>query len=213
MQVVSCLDGNDGAGANGMARLTREESRERTREHLLEAARVAVARNGYDGTSIADIAEAAGFSKGAFFSNFESKEALLLELLRRHKEQDIAALGRILGEVEQGKDAGSALDRYLAGLEGGADWARLDIELQLYAGRNPAFAADYDALQGRTRGGLAHLIAALYGQAGKRLPVPADDMADLFVALVHGLVLKRGRAPGAAVKLVFDGLMTSAEPA
>jgi len=43
-----------------MARLTREESRERTREHLLEAARMAVARNGYDGTSIADIAEAAG---------------------------------------------------------------------------------------------------------------------------------------------------------
>jgi len=196
-----------------MARLTREESQERTREQLLEAARVAVARNGYDGTSIADIAEAAGFSKGAFFSNFESKEALLLELLRRHKKQDIATLGRILGEVEQGKDAASALDRYLDSLGGSADWARLDIELQLQAARNPVFAADYDALQNRTRSGLAHLIAALYGKTGKRLPIPLDDMADLFVALVHGLVLQRTRDPGAAVKLVFESLMATAEPA
>ncbi len=195
-----------------MARLTRDESRERTREHLLEAARVAVARNGYDGTSIANIAEAAGFSKGAFFSNFESKEALLLELLRRHKEQDIAALGRIV-EAGQGKDAASALDRYLEGLGGDADWARLDIELQLHAARNPAFAADYDAFQSRTRGSLAHLIAALFGKAGKRLPAPPDDVAALFVALVQGLVLQRARDPGAAVKLVFESLIATAEPA
>ncbi len=196
-----------------MARLTREESRERTREHLLEAARVAVARNGYDGTSIADIAEAAGFSKGAFFSNFESKEALLLELLRRHKEQDIATLGRILGEVEQNKDATSALDRYLEGLGGDADWARLDIELQLHAARNPTFAADYSALQSQTRSSLAHLIAALFEKAGKRPPASPDDMANLFMALVYGLVLQRTRDPGAAVKLVFESLMATAEPA
>jgi len=198
---------------DGMARLTREESRERTREHLLEAARVAVARNGYDGTSIADIAEAAGFSKGAFFSNFESKEALLLELLRRHKEQDIATLGRILESAEQGKDAASALDRYLESLGGDADWARLDIELQLHAARNPTFAADYDVLQSRTRSGLTQLIAALFAKAGKRSPVPLDDMADLFVALVHGPLLQRARDPGAAVKLVFESLMAMAEPA
>ncbi len=196
-----------------MARLTRDKSQERTRERLLEAARVAVARNGYDGTSIADIAEAAGFSKGAFFSNFESKDALLLELLRRHKEQDIATLGRILEGAQQGKDAASALDRYLEGLGGDADWVRLDIELQLHAARNPVFAADYDALQSRTRSGLAHLIAALFGKAGKRPPVPPGDMANLFVALVHGLVLQRACDPGAAVKLVFESLMATAEPA
>ncbi len=195
-----------------MARLTREESRERTRERLLEAAREAVARNGYDGTSVADIAEAAGFSKGAFFSNFESKEALLLELLHRHKEQDIATLERILDGAEQG-DAASALDRYFKDRGGDAVWARLDIELQLHAARNPAFAADYDALQSRTRSRLAHLIAALFEKAGKRAPAPPDDLADLFVALVHGLVLQRARDPGAAVKLVFESLMAKAEPA
>ena len=195
-----------------MARLTREESRERTRERLLEAAREAVARNGYAGSSIADIAEAAGFSKGAFFSNFDSKEALLLELLRRYKEQDIANLRRILDGAEEG-DVGLALDRYFKSLGGEAGWARLDIELQLHAARNPAFAADYDALQARTRNGLAELIAAQFGKAGKHPPAPPENLADLFVALVHGLVLQRAHDPGAAVKLVFENLMATAKPA
>ena len=195
-----------------MARLTREESRERTRERLLEAARVAVARNGYDGASVADITEAAGFSKGAFFSNFESKEALLLELLRRHKEQDIADLGRILG-AELHKDTASALDRYFKDRADAGGWARLDIELQLHAARNPAFAADYDALQNRTRSGLAQLIAALFDEAGKRPPAAPGDLANMFMALVHGLVLQRVREPGEAVKLVFESLMAAAEPA
>ncbi len=195
-----------------MARLTRDESRERTRERLLEAARLAVAQNGYDGTSVADIAEAAGYSKGAVFSNFDSKEALVLELLRRHKERDIEVLGRILDGPEQGRDAASALDRYLESLRGDAGWARLDIELQLHATRNPAFAADYDALQSQTRSALAHLIAGLFEIAGKRPPVPLDDIADLFRALVHGLVLQRAHNPGAAVRLVFNSLLETAEP-
>ncbi len=195
-----------------MARLTREESREHTRERLLEAAREAVARNGYDGASVADIAEAAGFSKGAFFSNFESKEALLLELLRRHKEEDIADLGRILGDAGQHEDAASALDRYFKERAAAGGWARLDIELQLHAARNPAFAADYDALQSRTRSGLADLIAAQFDKAGKRPPAPAGDLADLFMGLVHGLVLQRAPDPGEAVKLVFESLMATAAP-
>ena len=195
-----------------MARLTREESREQTRERLLDAAREAVARNGYDGASVADIAEAAGFSKGAFFSNFESKEALLLELLHRHKEQDIADLRRILGD-EPHRDTASALEQYFKDRADAGGWARLDIELQLHASRNPGFAADYDALQGRTRDGLAQLVAALFDKAGKRPPAPPGDLANMFMALVHGLVLQRGRDPGEAVRLVFESLMAMAGPA
>ena len=196
-----------------MVRLTREQSRERTREQLLEAARVAIARNGYHGTSIADIAEAAGFSKGAFFSNFESKEALLLELMRCHKEQDIAVIGRILDVAEGGETTASALDCYLGSLGGNADWIRLDVELQQHAARSPAFAADYDALQRQTRRALGVLIGLLFGKMGKRPPMPLGELADLFVALVHGLVLQRVHDPGAAVKLVLQSLMATAEAA
>jgi AcrR family transcriptional regulator len=177
---------------------------------LLEAAWVAVARNGYDGTSIADIVEAAGFSKGAFFSNFDSKEALLLELLRGHKEQDIAALRQVLEGVEQGETADSAFDRYFVALEDNADWVRLDIELQLHAARNPAFGADYDALQRRNRSAIGELVGMLFVKAGKRPPAVLGDLA---VALVHGLVLQQGRDVGATVKLVFESLLATADRA
>ncbi len=195
-----------------MARLTREASQERTREQLLEAARVAVARTGYNGTSIADIAEAAGFSKGAFFSNFESKDALLLELLRRHKQQNIASLGQIREEAARGKDVSSALDRYLAALGADADWVKLDIELRLSAARNPAFAADYEALQHRINGALGELIGLLFSKAGRKPPMGLNDLADLFVALIHGLVLQQVCDPGAAIKLVFESLLATSEP-
>ena len=179
---------------------------------MLEAGRTGVARDGYDGTSIAEIAEAAGFSKGAFFSNFASKEALLLELLRRHKEQDIAVLREIFSGVGQGQDIESALDRYLVALNDNADWLRLDIELQRHAARNAAFAADYDRLQQQNRSALGELLGILFARDGRQPPVTLNDLADLLVALVQGLVLQRTHDPGATVKLVVQALVASAQP-
>ena len=196
-----------------MARLTREESREQTRERLLEAGRTAVARAGYDGVSIAAIAEQAGFSKGAFFSNFASKEALLLELLARHKARDIAAAEAILESVRLGDDPAAALGGQLATLGNDADWIRLDIELQLHAARNPAFAADYDALQARNREAFGRLAGLLFAKAGKRPPFETGRFADLLTGLVHGLVLQGTGDPGALVRFVISNALAAAPPA
>ena len=64
-----------------MPRLTREESRSLTRAKLLESARIVIAREGFESATIDRIAEQAGFSKGAFYSNFSNKEEIVLELL------------------------------------------------------------------------------------------------------------------------------------
>jgi AcrR family transcriptional regulator len=61
-----------------VARLTRAESQAQTRSELLVAAARVFARRGYSGASIGEIAEEAGFSHGAVYSNFESKEDLFL---------------------------------------------------------------------------------------------------------------------------------------
>ena len=61
--------------------LTPERRRAMTREHLLEAAAVVFARNGYHGASLDEVAAAAGFTKGAVYSNFKSKEDLFLALI------------------------------------------------------------------------------------------------------------------------------------
>jgi len=53
----------------------------------------------------------------------------------------------------------------------------------------------------------------LFDKAGKRPPAPPGDLADLFVALVHGLMLQRARDPRVPIKLVFESLIATAEPA
>lgn len=67
-------------------RLTREESKANTRQQLLRAANRLFVRNGFVATSLADIAEEAGLTKGAVYSNFESKEDLFLALLQETGE-------------------------------------------------------------------------------------------------------------------------------
>jgi len=69
-------------------RLTREESKARTRAELLRAANRLFLRNGFVATSLADIAEEAALTKGAVYSNFESKEDLFLAVLQEWEGRD-----------------------------------------------------------------------------------------------------------------------------
>src|SRR5437879_6422414 len=71
--------------------LTPERRRAMTREHLLAAAAEVFARRGYHGATLDEVAETAGFTKGAVYSNFTSKEDLFLALTQRREEQLIAA--------------------------------------------------------------------------------------------------------------------------
>lgn len=66
-------------------RLSREEARQRTRQLILQTSRELFSRRGYRGASLEEIAETAGYSKGAFYSNWPSKEALFLELLDQER--------------------------------------------------------------------------------------------------------------------------------
>ena len=71
-------------------RLTREESKARTRSELLRAASRLFVRNGFVATSLSDIAEEAALTKGAVYSNFASKEELFLALLQETETNDWA---------------------------------------------------------------------------------------------------------------------------
>ena len=66
-------------------RLTREESKERTRTRLVEAAERLFIRKGFDDASVEEISEAAGYSRGAFYSNFDDKEQVFLAVIDRRR--------------------------------------------------------------------------------------------------------------------------------
>ena len=88
-------------------RLTREESRKQTQQRLLDAALTVIAKKGVAGASVEDIAALAGYTRGAFYSNFHGKNDLFIALLRRDHQQAqqgmtaLLATGLPPGELEQ----------------------------------------------------------------------------------------------------------------
>src|SRR6202007_2550013 len=72
-----------------MSRVRTRPTRDETRDKLFEAAARLFEEQGIGGASIETIAAAAGFSRGAFYSNFTSKEELIIAMLEDHVEQSI----------------------------------------------------------------------------------------------------------------------------
>ncbi|MGY4494661.1 TetR/AcrR family transcriptional regulator [Pseudomonas sp. TE3610] len=79
-----------------MTRLSRGERQVQTRRQLLEAARELFKRDGYAATSVERIADAAGYSKGAVYSNFPDKESIFLGVLAIEGSQSLETLIRDL---------------------------------------------------------------------------------------------------------------------
>ncbi len=177
-----------------MARLTRVESRQRTREKLLEAARHTFTRAGYAGTSVDMIAEAAGFSKGALYSNFESKEAIFLDLLQQHMRGEVASSTGLLSPDGSVEDAIERIAARYASDAVDLDCCLLSIEFALHATRSPAFAARRGEFFAQHHREVAVIITAIAERAGARVADPIATAA-VFVALRQGLALERSQVP------------------
>ncbi len=198
-------------------RLTREESQAQTREHLLAAAKRLFVSQGFGAASIRDITTEAGYSQGAFYSNFSSKEAVLLELLGQHMEEEARQLSNVLAPHETpGENALARLDRWAATLNSDADWSMLAVELQLHANRSAAFAESYLAVRSRHQKRLGAFVAHLFEELNLVPPAPPEDLAAGFMALAHGLAVGRGAGgPDPAGKLIMvflRGLLADAQP-
>src|SRR5258708_30067919 len=76
-------------------RLSRDDSREQTTQRLLDAAQKLIAKKGLEAASVENIAAAAGYTRGAFYSNFSSKDDLFIELLRRDHEKSTAQMNAL----------------------------------------------------------------------------------------------------------------------
>ena len=173
-----------------MPRLNREESQARTRNLLIEAARHEIVKKGFAQASVRDIADAAGFSQGAFYSNFPDKEAILLELVQRHQSEERAKIEAALGQA--GGDAAKAMagiEKWAATINSDPDFAVLAIELQLQALRSAPFAEGYNELNRKHRRALGVLVTRFFELLGKKLPADAVEIATGFIALGRGMAL------------------------
>ena len=191
----------------------------RTRELLLSAALDGFAQSGFSGASIDSIVAKAGFTKGAFYANFDSKEALLLEVLHAFFERENKRAEMLL-DLSDDIDANL---RHLADLFDEYDshtaWVLLSIELQLQAARDPVFGERFDALYRIQRAEAGQILKALFRKSGKRAPADIDAVAGALIALGQALVLQnaRGRradkrSPGYWYSYFLKMLIDVAEP-
>jgi AcrR family transcriptional regulator len=197
-------------------RLNREESQARTKSLLIEAARDEIVKKGFALASVRDIADAAGFSQGAFYSNFPDKEAILLELVQRHQAEERtkieAALSHAPGDAAK---AMAGIEKWAATVNSDPGFAVLAVELQLQALRSPSFAQGYNELNRRHRRALGAMVARLFELFGRKPPADPVEIAAAFTALGRGMALmsKAGEASrtGRIIVIFLKALIESAE--
>ncbi len=170
--------------------LTPERRRAMTRQHLLEAAAIVFARDGFYGATLDDVAATAGFTKGAVYSNFKSKDDLFLALLDDRIDRQFAITSEMLDAGSH--DSSEQRPRVRGLLRGGAffsdeSWSTLYLEFVLYSRRNPDAAAKLAASMQRTREWVTSMIETEYAAVGAVQKYPSAHLAEISLALFEGL--------------------------
>lgn len=203
-------------------RLTRAEAKARTRRRLLDAAARTFARKGYAGASVEEIAEAAGYSIGALYSNFGGKEELFLELMAGGARARVERGRQTVDAVQAGtEDPETALGRFfLEAADKDDDLPLLQAELWLYAMRNPQMREALAAAQREPQAALAELMEPVLARVGASGRVPASTVATVASAMFQGLLRQRRLDPSSvpddllrqAMRWLFVGIANTPGP-
>jgi AcrR family transcriptional regulator len=190
------------------SRLTRAERQAQTREALLEAAGRVFVEHGFLGSSVEAIAAEAGFTRGAFYSNFSSKEELFAELLQVRVYSlyaDMAKRSANRATRPSPRETGEELAAIQGNPEG--RWIfRLWLELLAHAGRDDGFRKIAAGFWSGNRKLIAAAIQAAYDEAGVEPPLPPDRLASAWIAIDIGLALQHFVDPEAVPLEVYPEL-------
>ncbi|MDX2560938.1 TetR/AcrR family transcriptional regulator [Streptomyces sp. TX20-6-3] len=161
--------------------------RPRTRAALLKAALETFAEHGFHATTIEQICERAGYTRGAYYSNFASKEELFLALFDEHSDRTVRRLAESIDALTAEEYTLTRLAELAARVEPDErDWYLVTTEFTLHAIRDPQAAwvlARHDA---RLRAEIARGLTLVLRRAGRELTVDADRFARLLIALREG---------------------------
>ncbi|MFC7584773.1 TetR family transcriptional regulator [Nonomuraea antimicrobica] len=192
------------------------------RRRLLDAAARVFAERGYRAATLAQIAREAGFTKGAVYSNFDSKHALLADLVREHDSARLALVSAEFAERGAGRPAtADGFAQVLARrIVERLPWSRLMIELALHAADDADVRAAYAGVRRPIRDQVARLLDDTAREFGVEFTIPVPQAALTVQALRYGLTLEHGADPGevgdeamtACLASVLHGLVRPRDP-
>ena len=166
------------------ARLTRAEKSAQTREELLAAAQRRFFEAGYHATTLDDVADAAGYTKGAVYSTFGSKAGLFLALFDAIVDERLASTRAIIDTADSGSEASLQALADQPVEERNARFLLLAIEFWVHAAREPVLLDAFSERYRRLRASLAELAPA-------DSPLHPQRWALVTLALSNGFALER----------------------
>jgi AcrR family transcriptional regulator len=175
-----------------MKRLTRKEKQAHTRECLMHSAASVFARRGLQQASIDEVAEDAGFTKGAFYANFKNKEELFLAMLDERFAKRIEDIeGVVGGEGSAAEKSRRYGDLFVQTLRVDREWERLFFEFCAYALRDEDFRQELVTRYRAMRERIADALKADAEEYGKEATLPYEQVALMTSAMSHGFELQK----------------------
>jgi AcrR family transcriptional regulator len=201
---------------------TRAERQARTRDELIDAAERLFTRQGFHATALDAIADEAGYTKGAVYSNFASKEDVFFAVYERRVERFLPELERTLAKTT---DVGAAVlavtVRHRARQEREQDgWLAVFLEFWTHVLRHPEHRSRFAAIHGRYLQPFAAALDRWAAEHGIELPLDAGRLTVALTVMATGLGLERLTQPDVidpdfAVRmhqLWMDGLLAQSQP-
>lgn len=189
-------------------RLTRQEQQARTRSKLMTAASKVFTCKGMQQASIDEVAEEAGYTKGAFYANFKSKGELFLAMLDERFEARIQEVERAFESDEEAPEqARHAAAEFARATRTDPTHERLFLEFATHALRDEAFREELITRFTTLRQRLAEVYARRLDTYGVEPPIPVDRMVRMVIAMADGWALWRMLEPNDVDDELFESMM------
>lgn len=188
-------------------RLSRVESMALTRQKLMASALETFMRVGYAGATIDGISEEAGFSRGAFYAHFTSKEDVLLEALASQSDELTPGLVAQIEAAASANEVVAILSRWVDQRSQTQDLAFLLFEVSQRARRDGTLDERFTRLFQENWRRIGEAMRPFFPD--KRLPGAPEEIVAIIVALSYGpaVSVTGAQNPGRLVELVLRGLM------
>jgi AcrR family transcriptional regulator len=184
-------------------RLSRKESQQQTRARLLQAAAQVFSRRGFYAASIDDVAAEAGFSKGAVYSNFASKEDLFLALVEQRFESDARDFENIGHFLDYHPEPGE-VSEYTQAIAADRTWNLLVIEFFLYAVRDETLRQKMSSHLRKLHDQMTARLRETLAAQGRTPAIPLEQLPMVISALGVGLSIMYYVAPETFPNQVYE---------
>jgi AcrR family transcriptional regulator len=197
--------------------LSRKEKQAQTRSALLRSAAKLICRKGITEASVDDISTDAGYTKGAFYANFKSKEEMFLVMLDEAYAEELERLESSLPGDRPVEEVRESAEDFIRFVRADPEWPRLYFEFVVYAARNPEFREELATRNRTMRERIAEVIRNWTAEFQGDPPFPYEDIATMLFCLADGFLIQQLVEPDVDDRLyatmnttLFKGIVASA---